>query len=36
MKKGIYDPDALYLILYSRHPVHYSKVRDAIHVAKVF
>lgn len=34
MKKGMYDPDVLFRTLYSKHPVHYSKVREAIHNAK--
>jgi hypothetical protein len=35
MKQGMYDPNALFKILYARHPVHYSKIREAIHTAKV-
>lgn len=34
IKAGIYHPDKLFKILYQRHPVHYSKVREAIHNAK--
>jgi hypothetical protein len=34
MNKGIYDPNELFKIIYSRHPVHYSRVREAIHLAK--
>lgn len=36
MKKGVYDQHELFRILYARHPVHYSKVREAIHDAKQF
>lgn len=31
---GIYDPEKLFKILYYSNRVHYSKVREAIHVAK--
>lgn len=34
MKKGIYEPDLLFQIVYRNNRVHYSRVRDAIHVAK--
>jgi hypothetical protein len=34
MKKGIYDPDELFKIVYLDNRVHYSRVRDAIHEAK--
>jgi hypothetical protein len=34
MKKGIYDPNELFNIIYHRHPVHYNLVREAIHLAK--
>jgi hypothetical protein len=36
MKKGVYDPEELFKIVYYKHPVHYAKVREAIHVAKGF
>ena len=34
LKKGIYDPHEMFKILYYKHPIHYSKVREAIHNAK--
>lgn len=34
MNKGIYDQHELFKIIYNRHPVHYSRVREAIHLAK--
>ena len=36
MRTGIYDPTALFNILYRKHAVHYSQVREAIHNAKQF
>jgi hypothetical protein len=35
IKNGVYDPNELFRILYARHPVHYSRVREAVHEAKV-
>jgi hypothetical protein len=34
MDKGMYDPYHIFNILYAKHPVHYSKIREAIHNAK--
>jgi hypothetical protein len=34
MGEGVYDPDALFRIVYNRNRVHYSRVREAIHIAK--
>lgn len=34
MHKGIYDPDQMFKIMYARFPVHYARVREAIHEAK--
>lgn len=34
MKQGVYDPEKLFQILYRKHAVHYSQVREAIHEAK--
>lgn len=34
MKQGEYDPSKLFKIVYARNPVHYSRVREAIHIAK--
>lgn len=34
MKKGVYDPNVMFRIIYPRHRVHYSRVREAIHQAK--
>ena len=36
MKEGVYDPHKLFKILYAKHAVHYSKVREAIHLAKQY
>lgn len=35
LREGIYDPQEMFAILYSRNPVHYVKVREAIHKVKV-
>jgi hypothetical protein len=35
MDKGVYDPNDLFHIIYENNRVHYSKVREAIHNAKV-
>lgn len=34
MDKGVYDPEQLFKVLYNRNRVHYSKVREAIDIAK--
>jgi hypothetical protein len=34
MAKGIYEPEELFKRIYHKYPVHYSKVREAIHAAK--
>jgi hypothetical protein len=34
MKQGQYDPFHIFNILYAKYPVHYSKIREAIHNAK--
>lgn len=34
MNEGVYDPDVLFKLVYNNNRVHYSKVREAIHVAK--
>lgn len=34
MDRGIYHQDDIFSILYARHPVHYSRIREAIHDAK--
>jgi hypothetical protein len=34
INQGVYDPHILFKILYNKHPVHYSRVREAIHAAK--
>lgn len=34
MNKGEYNPERIFKILYARHPIHYSRIREAIHVAK--
>jgi hypothetical protein len=36
MKNGVYDPHVLFKTLYERHPIHYSKIREAIHNAKQY
>lgn len=33
-KKRIYDPNALFKIVYNNNRVHYTKVREAIRLAK--
>jgi hypothetical protein len=35
MKKGIYDPNELFRLVYNKNRVHYSQVREAVHNAKV-
>lgn len=34
MKNGEYDPHRIFKAIYHKFPVHYSKVREAIHNAK--
>jgi hypothetical protein len=34
MKEGVFNPEDLFKILYQKNRVHYSRVREAIHVAK--
>jgi hypothetical protein len=34
MEKGEYNQHVIFSILYRRHPVHYSRIREAIHRAK--
>jgi hypothetical protein len=34
MKQGIYDPDELFRQVYINNRVHYSKVREAVQIAK--
>ena len=34
IKQGVYDHNKLFDILYKKHNVHYSLVREAIHAAK--
>jgi len=34
MKAGEYDPHRIFKAIYHKFPVHYSKVREAIHNAK--
>lgn len=34
LAKGVHDPNELFKLLYKEHPVHYSKIREAIHNAK--
>lgn len=35
MDKGVHDQHLLFAILQPRHRAHYSRVREAIHQAKV-
>jgi hypothetical protein len=34
IKQGIFHQDELFRIVYAEFPIHYSKVREAIHAAK--
>lgn len=34
MAGGLYDPEELFKLVYAKHPVHYSRVREAVHNAK--
>lgn len=34
IKAGVFDPNVLFDIIYKKHDVHYSRVREAIHAAK--
>jgi hypothetical protein len=36
MARGVYDPEAIFNLMYTPgRPVHYSKIREAVHHAKV-
>lgn len=34
MAKGVYDPEKIFKIIYTKYPVHYARIREAIHNAK--